>query len=196
MGTRGSFGIVVNGELKIGYNQFDSYPEGWGIDTLRWLRRTIEDGQEDKVKAEAATVKVVNEDIPPTEEDIGKLSLYTDLQYSSRSTDDWYCLTHKSQGSIEKMIDCGYILDASTFPLDSLYCEWAYMVDFDNRQFEVYEGWNLGKASKGRWANLPYNKTTGYGAVDLKAIYHFDSLPTDDNFLIDMGCVVIEDNLV
>src|SRR2546429_7303910 len=45
-----------------------------------------------------------------------------------------------TQGSIEKMLACGYILDRHDFPLDSLFCEWAYMVDLDLCVFEVYQG--------------------------------------------------------
>ena len=32
--------------------------------------------------------------------------------------------------------------DDSDFALDSLYCEWAYVVDLDENEFHVYQGFN------------------------------------------------------
>lgn len=196
MGTRGSFGVVVDGEAKIGYNQYDSYPDGHGIENLRWLRKVIESGIESDIRAEAADVELVNDDVKPTDADIEHLSAYTDLNVSEQSTDDWYCLTRETHGSISKMLDCGYILDSRNFPLDSLFCEWAYIVDFDNRQFEVYKGFNKGQATKGRWAGLAGEADSDYGPVELIALYHFDSLPTDEDFLADTGYAVDNEAMV
>ena len=38
MSTRGAVGIVCNGEEKIGYNHYDSYPEGLGVEVLDFLK--------------------------------------------------------------------------------------------------------------------------------------------------------------
>ena len=45
MGTRGAFGVIIGEKEKIGYNQFDSYPEGKGIDNLQWLRENRAGGR-------------------------------------------------------------------------------------------------------------------------------------------------------
>ncbi|MBR4317034.1 MAG: hypothetical protein IKP65_08795 [Alphaproteobacteria bacterium] len=38
MSTRGCVGIVCNGIEKIGYNHYDSYPEGLGVEVLDFLK--------------------------------------------------------------------------------------------------------------------------------------------------------------
>lgn len=43
MGTRGIMGFVVDGQEKLTYNHYDSYPDGLGLDVLRWLRGLNED---------------------------------------------------------------------------------------------------------------------------------------------------------
>lgn len=44
MGTRGFVGFVIDGQEKIGYNHFDSYPDGLGVDVLSWLRGEVHGG--------------------------------------------------------------------------------------------------------------------------------------------------------
>lgn len=177
MGTRGAFGVAVNGEEKIGYNQFDSYPEYGGINNLKWLRdEVVAKGLEDKWRKLAADALLVDDTEDPHPDDIVKLARFTDTKVSSQSTDDWYCLTRETHGDIGKMIECGFIYDASDFVTDTLFCEWAYMIDFDKRTFEVYSG-RRDNTGSGRWSHM--------GGVPLIAIYSFDNLPTDENFLID-----------
>jgi hypothetical protein len=185
MGTRGTFGVVAGGEEKFGYNQYDSYPDGHGVENLRWLRGVVEAGTEDAVRQQAIDAVLVDESAQPTEQDIQKLASVTDLRVSEQSTDDWYCLTRETHGSIEKMLDCGFILDMRDFGFDSLFCEWGYVVDFDRRQFEVYKGYHKGKATKGRWLDGEVDSNNGYGPIQLAALYSFDDLPTDANFLFD-----------
>lgn len=176
MGTRGAFGVAVNGEEKIGYNQFDSYPEGYGLDNLQWIRSVVEGGREDDWRKMAEAVELVDDEVDPTPEQVAKLSEVTDLRVSSQSTDDWYCLTRDTHGNIDKMIQCGFILDAADFVTDTLFCEWAYIVDFDKRTFEVYSD-RRENSGTGRWSHM--------AGVPLIAIYSFDELPTDENFLND-----------
>lgn len=176
IGTRGAFGVVVDGVEKIGYNQYDSYPEGHGVENLQWIRSIIERGFEGDMRAMAHDAELVNDDTPITPADIEHLSDYTDLGVSAQSTDDWYCLTRGTHGHIGQMVECGYILDASDFVTDTLFCEWAYVVDFDKRTFEVYSDRRDGRGA-GRWDHM--------GGVPLIAVYSFDDLPTDDNFLLD-----------
>jgi len=40
------------------------------------------------------------------------------------------------QGGVRVLRDC------SDFVRDSLFCEWAYVIDMDSREVEVYEGFN------------------------------------------------------
>ena len=186
IGTRGAFGVVVDGVEKIGYCQYDTYPEGHGVENLQWIRSIIERGFENDARQLALDAKLVDDTVVAEKEDIEKLSAFTNLSVSKQSTDDWYCLTRDTHGQIRLMLDCGYILDSSNFPYDSLFCEWAYIIDFDKRQFEVYKGFQK-DASKivGRFSHGSISDEDGYAPVTLIAVYSFDDLPSDDDFLLD-----------
>lgn len=203
MGTRGAFGVIIGEQEKIGYNQMDSYPDGWGIHNLTWLRAA----DLEEIQKLAETAKLVSNDRKPTKAEIRTLKEYTDLGVSEQSTADWYCLTRGTHGQIDLMLKCGYILDYSEFPLDSLFCEWGYIVDFDRHVFEVYEGFVKGQPKKGRWAGRPtseeateaykehlywcakndrqpwMSETPEYGAIELIASWPLYALPTDQEFL-------------
>lgn len=203
MGTRGAFGVIIGEQEKIGYNQFDSYPDGMGIENLRWLR----DADLDEVRRLAQAAKVVSNDTPPTAKEVKALAAFTNLGVSEQSTKDWYCLTHQTHGYIGEMLACGYIDDSHLFPLDSLFCEWAYLVDFDRNVFEVYEGFQKDLPQRGHWAGrptakedetnyvlhlkacakegrLPYRpEVSEWKAVELIASWPLDALPSDEEFL-------------
>lgn len=203
MGTRGAFGVIIGEQEKIGYNQYDSYPSGKGLDVLRFLRAA----DLGFLRTQARQLRVVDETSKPTPEDVAALAEWTDLGVSEQSTDDWYCLTRRSHGDLGEMLRAGYVLDSSKFPLDSLFCEWGYIVDLDEHVFEVYEGFQKQPPKAGRWAGRPtqeeateaykehlywcaknnrqpwMSETPEYGAIELIASWPLDKLPSDVEFL-------------
>lgn len=206
MGTRGAYGVIINEQEKIGYGQYDSYPEGSGIENLQWLRIIVsrEDWLAD-VRKKAEACQLVHDDTPPTPEQIKKMSDTHDPFVSGGN--DWYALTRLTHGHLGQMLECGYIYDSSTFPLDSLFCEWAYIVDFDKERFEVYKGFQKTLPKAGRWKGRPteaeqrkwyedhvaYCKEHDrdpwmtpeqeYKAVELVGSWDFRELPSDEEFL-------------
>src|SRR5688572_15254939 len=66
MGTRGFMGVVIDGEMKIGYMHWDSYPDGVGKDVLETLRALLLVDTNDDVAKLARGLKVVKQDTPPT----------------------------------------------------------------------------------------------------------------------------------
>lgn len=142
MGTRGSFGFRVNGQDKLMYNHFDSYPSGLGLDVLAFLKGTNLDTLTKKV----AKLEPVNNKVPPTPEQIAKCTKAgtVNLSVSERSTKDWYCLLRNAQGDFKKLLKVGLFEPANNFILDSLFCEWAYIANLDTGKLEVYQGFNEG----------------------------------------------------
>lgn len=208
MGTRGAFGVIIGEKEKISYSQFDSYPDGHGVETLGWLRGAIEEeGGLESIQQAALKLRVVDESKKPTAADIEALAPYTSLGVSEQSTDDWYCLTREAHGDLGKILECGYILDSHLFPLDSLFCEWAYIVDLDANVFEVYKGFQKKLPKAGRWKGRPTKaedtenykehlywcaknhrdpwqpEKSEYKAVELVASWPFSALPSDEDFL-------------
>ena len=214
MGTRGAFGVVIGEQEKIGYNQYDSYPDGRGLDNLRELKEAWINGgnSAETLRDLARKARLVSDAKKPTPEDVRLLRTTTNLNVSEQSTDDWYCLTRETHGSIVQMLKCGYIEDHSTFPLDSLFCEWAYILDLDRDVFEVYEGFNKTRPKGGRWKGRPTKaeelqalkdhlhwchvnerdpwmteKTISeFKAVELAASWRLDGLPTDEEFIQEL----------
>jgi len=184
MGTRGAFGVHVKGVDKVGYNQFDSYPSGRGIEVLAWLRKTLKAGGEAALNASALALVVVDADKKPTKAQQSALKQWSNLGVSERSLTDWYCLLHKTHGDLYATLECGYIVDHLSFLTDSLFCEWAYIVNLDERTLEVYSGFQREGHAKGRFAATKPNDG-GYYPVGLVKAYSFDKLPTGAKFVKD-----------
>lgn len=72
MSTNGAFGFIIDGQRKIAYNHFDSYPGGLGLDVLRWLRNELVTNPH-ALPIRVRNLRVVDEDIDPTDEDFAQL---------------------------------------------------------------------------------------------------------------------------
>lgn len=182
MSTRGFVGFVVDGTEKIAYNHSDSYPDGLGADVLGWLRKAHLGG----ARRQAAELRVVEADSKPSPEGIERLRSYAHLGVGTQQVDDWYVLLRHTQGNPAAMLDAGVIEDASGFPADSLFAEWGYVVDFDAETFEVYQGFQNARHSKGRFANrsdVDDSRRDGYYPVALVASWPLHALPTDKDFI-------------
>lgn len=117
MSTRGAVGIIFNGEEKIGYNHFDSYPEGLGNEILTFLKgKTIDD------------LKTLFSNI-------------TIIENSDNDVWNWQSHTFNTE-----------FLDEHNFLIDSLFCEFAYLINLDSNKLEVYVGFNLNPNAPGRYA--------------------------------------------
>lgn len=178
MSTRGFVGFVVDGTEKIAYNHYDSYPSNLGCNVLEWLSKAHLGG----AQRQASALRVVSSDSTPTAEDIERLRGYANQNVSTRRIDEWYVLLHETQGNPAAMLDAGVVEDGHEFPLDSLFAEWGYLVDFDARTFEVYKGFQDAAHDKGRFAGRP-GRDERYYPVALAASWPLDALPTKDEFM-------------
>lgn len=187
MGTRGVFGFRVGGEDKLLYNHWDSYPRGLGAAMLAFAKKIA---QSDRALADAmnrayALVGVGNE--TPTPEDIEMCQPYTDLSVSERSTSDWYCLLRGTQGKPDAVLTVGLAELANDFIRDSLFCEWAYIINFDELTLEVYTGFQSTPHRKGRYSTQalpkPDDGQTHYQPCALVATYPLTELPKSLNHL-------------
>lgn len=190
MGTRGACGYYVNGKEKVTYNHFDSYPGGLGNNVVEYIRtHPILD-----IKKVAEEIELVESNSIPTPKQIKECVKYTDLTVSERSTSEWYCLLRETHGDLNVYHDgLKYMIDSSNFLKDSLFCEWAYIINVDTNKLEVYKGFNQNKYSNGRYAssqvekNYPNDPQKYFGVsliseIELKKLKNLSPLETD-NFL-------------
>lgn len=163
MGTRGAFGVRINGQDKITYNHFDSYPEGLGRNVLTAIRDMHRDRFD--IKAAAERLVTVSGYSQPTQEQKDALKPYTDLGVSKQSDNDWYCLTRKLQGELYETLKAGVMTDSRQFMHDSLFCEYAYIVNLDDGVLEFYRGFQQAPHSKGRYWRKEKPKADYYGVA-------------------------------
>jgi hypothetical protein len=186
MGTRGFITFVADGEEKTAYNHFDSYPDGLGTTVLKWLHAATDSVS--ALREQVLALRVVDGESKPTPEDIERLRKFADTGVSTQQLDDWYVLLRRTQGDPHAILEAGVMEDAKTFPLDSLWAEWGYVIDLDKVVFEAYSGYTDSfPTGKGRFADREGAK--GRPPVTLVASWPLAELPTEEAFLaaLDLG---------
>ena len=165
---------MVDGAYKVAqYGQWDGYPEGAGVGILNFLKAP---GMEDFKESLKGTRFLTEEEIAALDEVYWKAShphLSRDIGYS--------ILSRIKRSPLELINQIG-------FAGDSLFCEWAYVIDFDKNTFEVFEGFNTTPIIEGRFlSGDPHLESTqGYEPVKLVKEYPLDNLPTEQEFIADL----------
>lgn len=153
MGTRHLIAVYDrNGELRVAqYGQWDGYPTGQGFAVLKALPKLRSEHFEGLTFA------------PETNE------------FSPQEHPQFHRDT--SAKVLEMVIENpGMVLaNCISFAEDSLFCEWAYVIDFKENVFEIFRGFNRVEA-EGRFAK----KLDGeYQPVTLMRSWSLDALPSE-----------------
>lgn len=194
MGTRHLTAVMYNGEYKVAqYGQWDGYPEGQGINILKFLTNEF---NRDKFIQQLSSVDWVTDKMLNTRwlefgHDREHGDGFVSCEISDKFDKKYPELSRNTGSNILPMIQNHngilYLQNSIDFASDSLYCEWAYVVDLDNNLFEVYEGFNEEPLPEGqRFSNFPlktYCIKDKYYPVKHRVTYNFDSLPSEEDFL-------------
>lgn len=174
MGTRGALGFYKDGTEKVAYNHYDSYPSGLGSDTLKFCKDTTIKEMEETFNK----IVLVDEQSEPTNEQIKECKEYYDSSVSSKSEKDWYCLLRHAQGTLEPYKNgLKYMIDSKEFLTNSLFCEYAYIINLDTEMLEFYIGFNKDPKANGRYADKATDNQ-GYCGVALKKEFPLESITT------------------
>ena len=177
----------MDGEYKVAqYGQWDGYPEGQGVTCLKFLRNEMD---ESKFREQLNKVHFVNE------EELDNLFLEFGADpsglISMKNYDRFkmaYPELHRDTAAkILKMIQDGNVRILENdieFAADGLFCEWAYVIDLDNRKFEVYTGLHKEPLTeKDRFYFLKEHEYGEYSGIHMVFSWSIDDLPTEDKFL-------------
>ena len=167
MGTRGAYGYRMNDEDKIVYNHFDSYISGGlGEDIMTFcsLHTT------DEMVESFTFMFAIKEDKKPTKKQIKECAAWTDMSVTGSKEPNWYQLLRKTQGKLEAYLENGipYYVDYKDFLKNSLFCEWAYIINLDTKKLEIYSGFNKKPVGDGRYASLQIDDEKDYYGVVLQ----------------------------
>jgi len=138
MGTRGCYGFRKDGKDKLTYNHYDSYPSWLGKQVVEFARGT----STERMREIFDSIILVDSDTKATPEQQEECKQFIDEHVSTGRADEWYCLLRNAQGDLTAFRDKGlrYMVDDHLFMQNSLFCEWAYVIDLDREVLEVYRG--------------------------------------------------------
>ena len=137
MGTRGLHGFYFRGKYYTVYNQYDSYPESLGLIVFKELINAIKNNQLNEWRNKLIDIVMVSDNDKPNEQQIEHLKPYTDLNVSSKSTNDWYCLLRRCQGSLVNVLESGHCYHSGDPNVD-IWIEYCYIVNLDNNSLEFW----------------------------------------------------------
>jgi hypothetical protein len=195
MGTRGSVGVIYQEKEKLGYNQFDSYPDGLGKDILNIVTKINRENEWSILKDRISKLKNVGEREIMDTRIMEKYKKYSDLSVSEQKLSDPYCLFRKIQGVdwIEKV----YSGDLEDYPLnnefikDSLFCEYAYLINLDTMKLEFYSGFQESPQKDNRFGQTinedGYYPCRLVGLFDISDIIDSDDI---DKIVYKMNSIV------
>jgi len=198
MSTRSCVGVVKNGEFKVAqYCQFDGYPTGVGEGVMNFLKNidiqkfsekinNLPSWLSDKRKEE------INKEINDKNKTLNRAK-YDYLLCDSDVlnyiyNDGWFIETRYNEKTGEPYefkkggFEIEGLLNDEKFFGDSLFCEWAYVIDLDKNVFEIYKGFNKRKLTeKDRFYYLQNNEPVAfdneYKPVKIVGCYSLDKLP-------------------
>ena len=187
MGTRNLTAVYMDGEYKVAqYGQWDGYPEGQGIICLHFLR--------DKLNEKCFKDNLIKLRFTKDEEQKALAKEFGARDDGTIRIDDYekfrraYPELHRDTGAkILEMIQEGrarILNNDINFAADGLFCEWAWVIDFDKRTFEAYQGFKKEQLTENdRFYYLRDLEENGYSGVKIVHEWKIDELPTDEVFL-------------
>lgn len=198
MGTRHLTAVVLDGQYKIAqYGQWDGYPDGQGMTILTFLHDEFNRALfENKVRAlRFGTAEELQAEWTACGADPN--SPYVTFEVSAVHKERYPQNSRDTGAGILKIVQDGpdgmALFDDLAFAANSLFCEWAYVIDLDRNTFEVFEGFNETKLGNGeRFYFLqdeekmkadkePY--TSNYYPVKLVVSFSLMNLPAAYTFL-------------
>lgn len=185
MGTRHLIAVKHEGEYRIAqYGQWDGYLSGQGVEILSFLKDNDMSVFKEKLSQLSA---ITDEELdlqwqdagaPPGADSVGMDIADKFNQLHPENGRDCGAKIFGIVFNAEQPLKLRYRLD---FAQDGLFCEYAYVIDFDENVFEVWTGFHKEAVENGRFPG-PLDEN-GYGPVQLRNSWSLDALPSEEEFL-------------
>lgn len=191
MGTRNLTMVIEDQQTKVAqYGQWDGYPQGQGLTILSFLQ---DKSNVEKLKEILPKVRFENKkDVEHKAaffKSMGAKDGWVNLEQAELYQQK-YPLDSRNLGAevLNKILECAQepeivLVNSEDFASDSLFCEWAYIVDLDKNTLEVYKGFNqLEITSEDRFYHL-YDKKNRFKPIKILKSFSLDKLPDAQKFI-------------
>jgi hypothetical protein len=190
MGTRNLTCIIKDGLFRVAqYGQWDGYPSGAGAYILNFLNN-----QDNIQLLENALERVKFYADGELEQKLDKAGMNCGIVVGSEQEREYQKqffwtdrdLRYKILDALINRDDPIIMLDNQLdFAGDSLFCEWAYVIDLDQMTLGIYKGFNEDpKADNGVFSGIvPTDDEGRYQTVALVKNYPLDDLPNPETFV-------------
>lgn len=203
MSTKGCYGFTKNGIDKITYNHFDSYPIHLGNVILDFICNT----ETNELNSIFDNLQVVEIDTTPNKEQVNEVVKI----FGEKQVEDYLIrnmVFDKNDKDIKDKIQeyltngfgnlltffqgepsylkkgLKYIVNDISFMGNSLFCEYAYIINLDNNTLEFYLGFN--KKDTGNRFSQYVDDSTGYKECKLAIAIPFDIIRENQKMCLDI----------
>lgn len=186
MGTRHLTAVYIDGAYKVAqYGQWDGYPGGQGKTVIEFLHRADRKAFMEKCRATRYISQPQLEDLW-VECGAVRGESFVNLQVSDRFNEKYAHLDREVGAKVLETIlerEPGiWLVDSISFAGDSLFCEWAYVIDYDKNLLEVYKGFNKVPLQEGD-RFLGFEGNPKYEPIKLHSTWDLNFLPSVEDFL-------------
>ena len=180
MGTRYLTAVYLDGEYKVAqFGAQDGYPRIGGAEVLRFAKTIVESDAREAFEQKVRQCRWI------TAEELGAINQSKSADWEKNHPE----LADSTGSGILEMIrnsESGLALgDDLEFAADSLFCEWAWVLDLDKGTFECYQGSNaeIPLTEQDRFFFLRDKEDHGYYGVRLAKAWDLTHLPSEKTFL-------------
>ena len=193
MGTRNLTCVVLNGEMKVAqYGQWDGYLSGQGKTVIDFIAKKMNLKRFKQAVSECrwATAKEIRQSYLDCGDSPTNTSGRINMEIGDLHAQRYPSLNRDTCSKILQVIQDGtftksvrtnkgkyvtktfkgsparLLTDEHAFASDSLFCEWAYVLDLDTQTLEIYKGFNQ-ETPKGRFAKLKVKRGEKYKPITL-----------------------------
>ena len=146
MGTRHLIAVVHNKQIKVAqYGQWDGYLEGQGRVVVEFIQNDLDIEKFRKAVSECQFLS--DKEIKETWTECGAdpNSELVSMDIADKHTRKYAALSRDTGAKVLSLIqDKGAraLMNSIDFAADSLFCEYAYVLDLDTETLEIYRGFN------------------------------------------------------